>query len=322
MINVKNEQGVTFDINVVRFFDYQNNQYLIYHTNEQDENGYLKLYFAKNNNGFFVKIEDENEWNSLKELIKVIIKEIKEEKIISISDLDFNRLNGETIITARIFKLNDSVAGTLGSLKKSFNETEETAHIDEKGLVQEEIKQIEESSPIDNAVSLENNDFNKIEKNEETDFLSPFALNLDAEEEEPKSYEELLNQIKGIKKEIKEDINNDISSNLEHLINKGPEETNDIVNQVQSPNEVETINSKEIILKQEIPAQLDSLEVLLGRGIASDFEMPIKEEPKTIVNIVSEEAKNESLEDKVVLLEKKIVEYETKINKIIEILNK
>lgn len=168
MIEVLNEQGVKFEIQVIRFFEYKNNQYLIYTSNEKDNAGYVKLFLTKNENGFFSKVEDETEWNTVKDLIKSIIKEAKTGDITSAQDLDYKRLFNQTILGAKTFKLADSVVEMLTFNKKQFADVE---------IIQEE------------------------NQNEEEATVSLNSFDLEEDSNEAKSYEELLAQIKSLKSE-------------------------------------------------------------------------------------------------------------------------
>jgi hypothetical protein len=121
-INVLSELGENLTISVVRFFSAMNNMYLIHSLNEKDEAGYIKLYVSKKVDNNFVKVEDENEWNQLKELIKVIVKEAKDNALLSVEDLDYKKITGLMISSSRVFKLTEQVTEMLGLNKKQFNE--------------------------------------------------------------------------------------------------------------------------------------------------------------------------------------------------------
>lgn len=174
MIEVLDEQGVNFEIQVIRFFEYNGNQYLIYTNNEKDEAGYVKLFLSKNENGFFVGVQDDNEWSKIKELIKVIVKEAKEGQLITAEDLDYFRIINQTILGAKPFKLTINVLEMLSANKKQFKKVEEVLHSDEP----------------------EQSDQDKFSFN---------AFDLEDDSEDAKSYEELLAQIKSFKDELPSD---------------------------------------------------------------------------------------------------------------------
>jgi hypothetical protein len=278
MINVLNEQGVSFQIDINRFFEVNNNQYLIYNTNEKDEAGYVKLYLSKNVNGFFVKVDDDNEWNLVKDLIKIIIKEINENNLSSVLDLDYKRLENQTIISARNFKLSEQVSTILSSNKKVFEVVMPS--------VKEEI--IASSEQI-------------------VEDIKPFSLEAN-DDEEPKSYEELLAQIKGFKEEISKEIV--VETTNKELI----EPNNTVSDELEKEIVVTNVSSEPKVI-----AEIDALEVLLGQKKSDELVTSniVLEEPKKEQPIVNDDL---ILDDRIKNLEKKIEEYEIKLSKIREIL--
>jgi hypothetical protein len=278
MINVLNEQGVSFQIDINRFFEVNNNQYLIYNTNEKDEAGYVKLYLSKNVNGFFVKVDDDNEWNLVKDLIKIIIKEINENNLSSVLDLDYKRLENQTIISARNFKLSEQVSTILSSNKKVFEAVMPS--------VKEEI--IASSEQI-------------------VEDIKPFSLEAN-DDEEPKSYEELLAQIKGFKEEISKEII--VETTNKELI----EPNNTVSDELEKEIVVTNVSSEPKVI-----AKIDALEVLLGQKKSDELVTSniVLEEPKKEQPIVNDDL---ILDDRIKNLEKKIEEYEIKLSKIREIL--
>ena len=124
-IMIQDLNGVSQHVEVVRYFQANNQNYLIYTMKEKDENGYIKLYIAKltdATNG--VKVEDEAEWNQVKDLIKVIVKEASVGPVSSVSDLNYQELTALKITSNRAFKLNEQVATILGANKISFEVAE------------------------------------------------------------------------------------------------------------------------------------------------------------------------------------------------------
>lgn len=118
---MKNTNGEQLRVNVVRFFRLNGIEYLIFSLNEIDDGGYVKLYVSKITEGFGITIEDDVEWNLIKDTIKTIIKSNKDNLPLPITDLDFNKLTDLQISDQKIFKLNDSLLQLLGA-----NRNEET----------------------------------------------------------------------------------------------------------------------------------------------------------------------------------------------------
>jgi hypothetical protein len=146
-INVMDERGFSFQIDLVRFFKANESNYLMYTLNEIDENDYIKLYAAKMiDDNSFARIEEENEWLNVKELIKLIVKEAKGGAVTSVIDLNEKRIEGIRILSTRAFKLNKEVRETLSMNRPEFVEempSLEEAIVTEKTEL-EEVTKVEE----------------------------------------------------------------------------------------------------------------------------------------------------------------------------------
>jgi len=122
-LSLFNVDNMLVDVDVIRYFRLNNNEYLIYSLNEVDEQSYVKLYAVKiNRDGDFItgsNIVDENEWNAVKEKIKTIIIGNKEGNL-DVEDLDYNQLFNLKINEYRIFKLSTQLTDLLKANKKSF----------------------------------------------------------------------------------------------------------------------------------------------------------------------------------------------------------
>ena len=80
-LTITNEDNTKMSVDIVRYFKYKNDCYLIYTMNEVDEKGYLKLYLVKvmEELGFPVvyNIRDDKEWASMQGIVKKVLKEKK-----------------------------------------------------------------------------------------------------------------------------------------------------------------------------------------------------------------------------------------------------
>ncbi len=120
---ILDQNNSNLNISVVRYFMSNTIKYLIYTLNEKDENGYIKLYASRISDASLTeKIVDENEWNYIKELIKVIVKEAKEGELKTVTDLNLKDLTAVKVNTYRLFKLADNVVNMLSANKKVFTE--------------------------------------------------------------------------------------------------------------------------------------------------------------------------------------------------------
>jgi hypothetical protein len=253
-VNVLNELNENMKIEVIRYFRALNNQYLIYSLNEKDEAGYVKLYAAKMGVNTFVKIEEEAEWTQIKELIKVIVKEAKENALVSVEDLDYTKIKNVMIESSRVFKLTDAVTEMLGLNKKEFKEEVTLVFEDKKESLEELFK----------------------------------------EEDEPKSFEELLAQ-------------------------STPKTTESLIKEVQ---EVKLPAFDEVLKETKIEEpqvkKLSPLEELLGQPVKE--VVTVKEEVKEVVEPIKEEPKILVQEENIEQLKNRIKELENKIEEIKKIL--
>lgn len=111
------ESGYTFSADVLKYFNYNFNIYLIYTLHEQDEKGYIKLYMVKILEEFNEKVSQTirrmSEWDKMKYIIKKLIDEIRNNNIKSFTLLDETELNGLIIYESRNFKLSSDLVEIL-----------------------------------------------------------------------------------------------------------------------------------------------------------------------------------------------------------------
>ena len=114
---ITNEDNTKMSVDIVRYFKYKNDCYLIYTMNEVDEKGYLKLYLVKvmEELGFPVvyNIRDDKEWTSMQGIVKKVLKEIKSNKKKLLVDLDYSSIQGIKVANPRSFKLDQKLAKIL-----------------------------------------------------------------------------------------------------------------------------------------------------------------------------------------------------------------
>ncbi len=116
---ITNEDNTKMSVDIVRYFKYKNDCYLIYTMNEVDEKGYLKLYLVKvmEELGFPVvyNIRDDKEWASMQGIVKKVLKEIKSNKKKLLVDLDYSGIQGIKVVNPRSFKLDQKLAKILSN---------------------------------------------------------------------------------------------------------------------------------------------------------------------------------------------------------------
>lgn len=116
-IFLRDRNGVALYPDLVRYFIYQNDCYFIYTFHEVDERDFMKLYVVKvlEKEGIFTSkyIEDEFAWKKMSVIIKQLLKEIRNEQLVSFDDLDVSKIEGMQIVEAREFKLKSSLVNLL-----------------------------------------------------------------------------------------------------------------------------------------------------------------------------------------------------------------
>lgn len=113
-----------FEADIVRYFQNVNDKYLIYSKGEKDNNGFILLYATKvlSDNGIKIgeNITDENEWSLIKNFLKQTVNENKENKPLSIVDINPIEVNDLKLNASRPFKLQENAVELFGKNKKSF----------------------------------------------------------------------------------------------------------------------------------------------------------------------------------------------------------
>lgn len=111
------ENKVAADL--IRYFQYANDLYLIYSLGESDKKNYRKLYLVKiyEELGLPVvqTIKNDNEWKSMQSVVKKALKEIKSGNFKMIKDMDPNEVDGIQINNPRFFKLEAKLTDILSS---------------------------------------------------------------------------------------------------------------------------------------------------------------------------------------------------------------
>ena len=127
-ITISNLQGESGLVNVVRYFQNNGQEYLIYSLNEVDEAGYTRLYVAKitqENGTYSAETLNDNEWTEVKNLVKVIVKANKEGMPVPVQDLDTNKIANILLKDKKVFKLNAPLVNDLSANKKIVNNNQQ-----------------------------------------------------------------------------------------------------------------------------------------------------------------------------------------------------
>ena len=177
---VKNISNEKIEIEVIRYFINNDNEYLIYSLNEIDESGYTKLYASKIMGNKACIITNNDEWLLIKEIIKETVKNNRDGKELVLIDLDEDNLNDIILQDTRVFKLQGNLVTLLSENKKiNLKEKEEIAYIPEDELIEKEF----DYEKLYNELLTKNNEL---------------ELNLKEKEEEINEYQNKLKEIKEI----------------------------------------------------------------------------------------------------------------------------
>ena len=127
-VTISNLQGESGLVNVVRYFNNNGVEYLIYSLNEVDEAGYTRLYVTKLNgvDGMYTADTlNDNEWNEIKNLVKIIVKSNKEGMPTPVQDLNPKKINNILLKDKKVFKLNAPLVNDLSANKPNFDTTDD-----------------------------------------------------------------------------------------------------------------------------------------------------------------------------------------------------
>ncbi len=118
-ITITSGDNSKMSVDLVRYFKFKNDYFLIYTMNEIDEKGYLKLYLVKImeelGNPIAYTIKNDKEWTGMQNIIKKVLKEIKTNKKRNLVDLDYSGIQEIKIVNPRFFKLDPKLVETLAS---------------------------------------------------------------------------------------------------------------------------------------------------------------------------------------------------------------
>lgn len=116
-ILLKNDVGESVVASVVRYFQYNNQLYMLYTLNEVDASNYIKLYGIKlsvNETGSIIgTMIDDNDWAVIVPLVKEMVKPASERVATNFQDLNPSSISNINLISKRIFKINKDMSDLL-----------------------------------------------------------------------------------------------------------------------------------------------------------------------------------------------------------------
>ena len=255
---ITNPDGTKMNVDLVRYFKFRNNCYLIYTIGEFDEKNYQKLYLMKVLEELGVpviqNIKDETEWKGMQKIVKKVIKELKSKKMIETKDLDYSLIDGIKVSNPRFFKLEQKLVNILSSnYFESELSTSNNEMIDQSVDVNQD--QIDNVVPNINVVPLENQE--NISENNDIEPINVPKI----DEENP------VNLESPIENQIPDQIDNVVTN-----IDVAPIENQENLNQtsqIEIKNEEKTIDYKELYLtlKKENDSVNETMETILNELI-------------------------------------------------------
>ena len=181
----------------IRYINYENINYFIYSLNEQDDEGYEKLYINKIDDE--EKYIDDFNWDMLKRVIPAIVKEIKNNDITLFKDLDVEKITEIDTKYAHTFRLKIDIVKLI--TKKT--EKEKINMLDEEleNLINSETK-VEENNSLSKLDDFLKNPMNNIDNIEvpkkpiDNNQIEEYENRIKELEKELESYKEKIEKIK------------------------------------------------------------------------------------------------------------------------------
>lgn len=116
-IVILNSENQEIDVQVIRYFKYGNDYFLIFSYGEKDEKNYEKLYIVQILEELGEKIArnitDVDEWNNIQKIVKSSIKQIKCGNDDNVEKLNVYDLNNIKIDSPRHFKIDSKLVELL-----------------------------------------------------------------------------------------------------------------------------------------------------------------------------------------------------------------
>ena len=116
---ITNGDNSKLPVDLVRYFKFKNDCFLIYTIGEVDEKNYSKLYLVRimEELGFPVvqTIKNEADWKNMQNVVKEVLKELKKNKKKTFEDLNYMEIDGIKVSDPRFFKLDSKLVEILAS---------------------------------------------------------------------------------------------------------------------------------------------------------------------------------------------------------------
>ena len=118
-LTITNADNSKISVDLVRYFKFKSDCFLIYTLGEVDEKNYKKLYLVRimEELGFPVvqTIKNDADWANMQGIVKKVLKELKKNKKNLTEDLNSKEIEGIKVVDPRFFKLESSLVELLAS---------------------------------------------------------------------------------------------------------------------------------------------------------------------------------------------------------------
>lgn len=132
---ITNENNEHVTVQLVRYFKFNNDKFLIYSRNEIDEKNYMKLYLVRImeelGEPVVQTISNDKDWATMQGIVKKVLKEIKNNKRKLLEDLNYNEIENIKVASPRFFKLEQKLVEVLSSNYMEEFENNELESIEE-----------------------------------------------------------------------------------------------------------------------------------------------------------------------------------------------
>lgn len=116
---ITNADNTKMQVDLIRYFKFKTDCFLIYSIGEIDDKNYKKLYLVRimEELGFPVvqTIKNEADWANMQGIVKKVLKELKKNSKKLTEDLDYREIEGIKIVEPRFFKLDAKLVDILAS---------------------------------------------------------------------------------------------------------------------------------------------------------------------------------------------------------------
>ncbi len=312
---ITNADNTKMNVDLIRYFKFKTDCFLIYSIGEVDDKNYKKLYLVRimEELGFPVvqTIKNEADWANMQGIVKKVLKELKKNSKKLTEDLDYREIEGIKIVEPRFFKLDAKLVDILASNYMegdTTNMSQETINTLETSVVNENVEQqpvvpsVENIPPVE-PLPIYNDSMDQLmpnvaavdaqidnESNEETTLESIDQAIMNQGEFKPIELNKNSNEIVDDNVETQNVVSNDVPS-----INNMDEQITPIIGNVESNAETTNVPSVEPLQPIAEVNETQNIDSVPATPIVESSIEPItpQEEIKPINNVETTEVESQ-----------------------------